>query len=63
MFRNSKIFEQALTVLSDVEEVDKDNASSSNFADVSYGGLAHYADASGTYRYVRPRFVIRDKDR
>jgi len=49
--------------LSDVEEVDEEVASSSRFAAVYYDGFANYLSASGTYIYVRPRFVIRDKDR
>lgn len=49
--------------LSDVEEVDNDNASSSSFAFVSNNGHANYNRASYAYYYVRPRFVIRDKDR
>lgn len=49
--------------LSDVEEVDEDNASSSGFAFVGNNGGAYYTVASYTNGYVRPRFVIRDKDR
>lgn len=49
--------------LSDVEEVDEDNASDSNFAIVNYDGAADSTAASYTNYYVRPRFVIRDKDR
>ena len=49
--------------LSDVEEVDEDNASSSYFADVDNRGFASYDNASTTNDDVRPRFVIRDKDR
>ena len=49
--------------LSDVEAVDEDNASSSSFAIVHGSGYANCDHASDTSNFVRPRFVIRDKDR